>query len=267
MAEQEDGAIRSKRRCVFCGGKDLTKEHVWPAWLAKATQAQAKMARHVNWAEVQDDVHERSPFTAPPFHATVRRVCATCNHGWMNDLENQAKPALLPMLEGRGRTLYPATRKTLALWAWKTVMMFEFASSDSPRAIPDEHYRWLYERREVLPHFHVWLAPYAGTRFMTYHRRAALGLRIPDVPWTADYPDGSNMYGATLGVGQLAIQLMTSTLRGLGLTHARQFPVYRIWPAEGGMTFYPRPALTDEGMLAFGESFETPTRPVTRHVA
>ncbi len=139
MAEQEDDAAGSKRRCVFCGGKGLTKEHVWPAWLAKATRAQAKLAHHVSWSEVQDHVRERSPFTAPPFTATVRRVCATCNHGWIHDLEDRVRPILLPMLEGRGRTLYPATRKTLALWAWKTVMMFELASSDSPRAIPDEH--------------------------------------------------------------------------------------------------------------------------------
>lgn len=267
MAEQEDGATRSKRRCVFCGSRDLTKEHVWPAWLANVARTEAR-ARHFSIAEVQEDVRKRTPFFGPPFQTTVRRVCGKCNHGWMNDLENAARPALTSMIQGRGRTLHRATRQTLGLWAWKTTLMFEFASSDSPREIPDEHYRWLYERRELPPRFHVWLAPYAGRRFITYYRRDALGLTLPDVPWPTKDADESNMYGATLGIGQLAIQLMTSFLpRDLALKHGPEYPVYKIWPADGGVTFYPRPALTDDGMLAFGEAFQSSAGPVTRHVA
>jgi len=126
---------------------------------------------------------------------------------------------------------------------------------------------WLYERREPLPQFHVWLAPYMGGRYVTYYKRAALGLSVPNVVGTADYPDGSNMYGATLGVGQLALQIMTSTLPGLGLQHGPSFPVFKVWPARGTVTVYPRPALTDEGLLAFSDAFESSTGPVTRHVA
>jgi hypothetical protein len=190
---------------------------------------------------------------APPFSIQVKRVCATCNNGWMNDLETAARPLLEPMIVGRGRALHRDGQRTIATWAMKTMLMFEFAYPE--QLIPRELYEHLYAHREPPPRTRAWLAPYGGERFSTYYKRHALGLTFgPGSTYGIDHP---NMYGATLQVGDLAVQIYVPTFEeDVVLSHAKWLPLYPLWPSPGSITFMPRPALDDAGLELFVDAFD-----------
>ena len=89
----------------------------------------------------------------------VKRVCRTCNNGWMSRLENDVKPQLQPLFAGQTHTIsYPA-QATLSLWAVKTAMALE--GVDTP-----DTFCYAQEERNQLRLFGaipwktlVWLAP------------------------------------------------------------------------------------------------------------
>jgi hypothetical protein len=58
------------------------------------------------------------------------RVCSQCNAGWMSDLENKAKPILLPLI-GQERTIFGLSEPACliaARWAIKTAVILSYAS-------------------------------------------------------------------------------------------------------------------------------------------
>jgi len=67
---------------------------------------------------------------------TTGAVCASCNNGWMSDLEGRAKPMLETMLEGRGRALHQEGQRTLAAWALKTAIMVDTSTAPSDLSYP-----------------------------------------------------------------------------------------------------------------------------------
>ncbi len=80
---------RPNRNCVFCNGTAGSREHALPDWLAKAMGREnepvlpAILNSNLSW-ETHGD-----------FRATgnliTKRVCHTCNTGWMCDLEAEIK--------------------------------------------------------------------------------------------------------------------------------------------------------------------------------
>lgn len=55
------------------------------------------------------------PFTRAPYIA-----CKVCNNGWMKDLEDRARPLLLPMLDGFKTVLDRTSQTVIAAWITKT---------------------------------------------------------------------------------------------------------------------------------------------------
>jgi hypothetical protein len=56
---------------------------------------------------------------------TFKSICRDCNNTWMSRLESEAKPLLLPLIEGMlaGGALSIDERRLLARWAFKTAFM------------------------------------------------------------------------------------------------------------------------------------------------
>jgi hypothetical protein len=127
----------SKKRCVFCqasgSGVDITQEHVLPAWLrtsAKIEFGEGEEVTRVNGRRVG------KPRRAKPFTRRPRIVCKKCNNGWMKELEDQARPILLPLLDGFKATLPPANQRIVAAWATKTCFALMYADRHTPTLPP-----------------------------------------------------------------------------------------------------------------------------------
>jgi len=135
------------RKCVFCGGAPVTAEHAWPAWLQPhLTTPGTVVSRRWGTAENMTGVETPKP------DVKVRRVCITCNNGWMSDLEGKAKDVLLPMVQGQVQRLGYSDQQLVATWAIKTAMMLQFTPVyEAGPAIHPRLYRELYAQRDQPP--------------------------------------------------------------------------------------------------------------------
>ncbi|KQR26103.1 hypothetical protein ASF76_02225 [Microbacterium sp. Leaf151] len=71
-----------------------------------------------------------------PYGSTVKVVCADCNNGWMNDLENEVESDLLRLIGGQYLEFTPEQRNTLARWTTKTALMRQFQNDPSVQLQP-----------------------------------------------------------------------------------------------------------------------------------
>lgn len=108
------------RQCLFCDKEAHSLEDAWPRWITD-------QFRRPEPAEVEA---ERNGVPLKPWRVrqpelTVRRVCRTCNNGWMSKLEERAKVVMQPMLSGQYVLLDQAAQALLAVWSVKTAMVLE----------------------------------------------------------------------------------------------------------------------------------------------
>jgi hypothetical protein len=142
------------RICTYCGGSPLTNEHAWPRWLQEEILAPGSEVS-LRWGSALP--LER--IDRKGLQAKVRRVCASCNGGWMARLEERAKPLLLPWVRGQRTRLLLADQQTIAVWAAKTAMMLQFTPvHKGGMVIADNLYRELYAHQDRPPgSIRVWL--------------------------------------------------------------------------------------------------------------
>jgi hypothetical protein len=113
-----------KRDCLFCGAPLAgvrAREHVLPQWLLRHLGATGYRALSYSTA---DEFEHRSQVAAGFVEG---RVCATCNNGWMAQMEAHVKPVLVELIDGARdvRELDADQRSLLARWAAKTAFMFQ----------------------------------------------------------------------------------------------------------------------------------------------
>ena len=96
-------------KCLFCdySGR-LSKEHVWPRWIGKAYPKSLRTARDMSHT-ITVGYADGAPIPASGRIArpgdslshTLKCVCTTCNTGWMNFIEQEAKKYLEPCIRGQ----------------------------------------------------------------------------------------------------------------------------------------------------------------------
>ena len=155
------------RRCVFCGGPANSREHAWPEWVIALFRNQEEAT-----IIAERDGEEPREWHGINVSVKVKRFCHGCNTGWMSDLENEARPLLLPMIRGESMTLDGAQRIVVATWCLKTAMVFDLTRTDKNIAILPSERAYLYEARgkrglgsPFPPHTFIWIASYEGSRF------------------------------------------------------------------------------------------------------
>lgn len=123
-----------RRTCIFCGATDLTREHIFRRALKK----------YVDDPNIETSLPRDSSTPPPVFERTVKRACASCNNGWMNDLENRVEPVLSEMIRGRVVLISDTAAADLATWAVKTAITRSYADPD--RSLLPVEATWLYKR-------------------------------------------------------------------------------------------------------------------------
>jgi hypothetical protein len=148
----EDVTTVSKKRCVFCQasgyGVKFTQEHVLPEWLRTSALiefGEGEEVARLNGRRVG------KPRRAKPFNRRPHIVCQQCNNGWMKELEDRARPILLPLLDGFKITLPLANQRVVAAWAAKTCFALMYSDRYSPHYVPGAHYQFMAERKGAEP--------------------------------------------------------------------------------------------------------------------
>lgn len=238
------------RACVFCGTVgNLTKEHVFGAWIGRlgldSTPAQHRTG-FLN--RLGRDLGVSAPYTR-----TVRDVCATCNNGWMGDVEATAQQVLTPFILGEPGTLPLDRQGAVAMWAQKTALTAMLLSREADRddgyGLPASEYRALYEERgtaQPLPASSLWIGRYVGTRqsltWVTPFVVQLNGLPEPTLP---------HGYIETIAVGALVVQGVRFTSPAMDLELMTRQGMPRLWPPNAPIGWPAGSDISDDDLLGF----------------
>ena len=93
--------------CIFCGGSPLTREHIWPRWMAR------------RYFDVPHPVQSRDGRGTVVYRYKAKRIDQEgrvrgegCNNGWIR-LEEDNRDVLIALIEG---TLSRSTRRSRTGW-------------------------------------------------------------------------------------------------------------------------------------------------------
>jgi hypothetical protein len=224
-------------------------EHAWPKWLDKEAPLRTAATNVTMSSRIGPGVRAKNLRVR---NQKVRRVCHACNGGWMNDLENNVKPILRPMLKGISRTLNKSEQAILATWVVKTAWMLEFLDSSIRRPVPADHYRYLKEHQEPPPSTDVFAFGYDGTRWGAYYwmQTLAFPLRDPE-PEPPPPPHG---YYSTLAVGKAGFQVIGVTIPKVRFAQRAPDVFLQIWPYIGRVIWPGRFSLNDVSLESVSQS-------------
>jgi hypothetical protein len=186
----------------------------------------------------------------------------------MSQLQEAAKPILIPFLQGRWTTLGKNEQTIIAAWATMFTMVIEYAHEETI-AVTQEERSFLKEHRRPPQGWHVWLGRFLGSRRQGTFWHRSLGLNVPQPP------DGVTVKGNTqitiFAAGNLFVQTFSSTAPGLKIgpvrNAARSFGLQRIWPVRyfalrqpagliSDFNFWPLMAATTAALVGKDEAAE-----------
>jgi hypothetical protein len=229
------------RACVFCGGSPVTQEHGLPRWMAGLfTDDIVDFSRTIQFGGQEPEVR---PWRGRPFSTKVGAACASCNNGWMSQLESEVAPILTPLIRGQGARLDVVQQHLLATWAVKTMLMLRLIAGDEDASELDEDaYRWLMQQRSAPSGEQAWIAHYAADGDaqwpITFHYLAA-GVAPPGF---TEQPT-PNAHCASFAVGHVAFALAGNRLENGPIAVQRNPPsTWRaLWPVTGDAVDFPPP--------------------------
>src|SRR5262245_51658084 len=121
------------RRCIFCGGGPVSREHTTPEWIHHILGPASAVGL---WRPHSGGTHWRAPGRSG--QGKIKLVCQPCNNGWLSDLEDRAAALMRPLILDISIPLSRESQATVALWCVKTAMVNECVG---PRA------EWFYTQQ------------------------------------------------------------------------------------------------------------------------
>lgn len=252
---------KPSNECIFCGGRPLSKEHVWDNWMKQYIPRDLPTTE--TYSAIVHQTHKESKaYSQPgdPHSRRLRVVCEPCNSGWMSRLQERAKPLLIPLIKGDSTTLDLETQHVVSAWAALAITVAEYHETDKVTITPDDRTH-LMETNEAPSNWKIWIGHYQRGDWSGHWIHNVLPVypkeNVPDFP-----PDGippPNTQTTTFVAGQLYIHAMSSALprvvemfRFVGSGSAK---IACIWPAATEIISWPLRTLTDGEAHAISNEF------------
>jgi hypothetical protein len=183
--------------------------------------------------------------TGDPHSRRIKCVCRDCNNGWMGKLQEDAKPFLVPILEGRSATLKRNGQIIMAAWAAMMIMVAEHLDIQMV-AIPAADRRWLRNNLRPPSHWRIWIGRHAAVSHPLFTHNVVsmvpekeierIGLEAPVAP---------NTQTSTILLGKhLIIHVMSSAvarhiIRRWKLPVTFASSLTQIWPIISAEVIWP----------------------------
>jgi hypothetical protein len=148
-----------------CGRNDFNREHVIGSQIVKTLNLPMPVQVHYG---------PLAGTEAQTLEVVLRRrVCKTCNHGWMRKLDNEMMRFMGPVFTASEVvTLPPGSQRILGRWIVKVGLLMELYLHDlsvtQPRVfpkldntLPTANFQYLYKRQQVPPHAEIWIGQLA----------------------------------------------------------------------------------------------------------
>jgi hypothetical protein len=194
--------------------------------------------------------------TGDPHSRRIKCVCRDCNNTWMSQLQESAKPFVVPMLEKQETMLYRNGQTVVAAWITMMVMVAEHLDPDKI-AISATERRWFYTNRRSPSHWRIWIGQHhCETHPLYTHNVLQIATKEEEIQrLPLDTMSASNTQTSTICLGEhLIIHVMSSTI-GRSIIRRWKLPpqieplMSQIWPVRANVVTWPASAaLTDAGI-------------------
>lgn len=241
--------------CAFCGGGDLSDEHLWPQWASDLIKGPDATGPNVGGMYeytaggrlLRSRVRERQGHVVTK---RIRAVCTGCNNGWMNVIEGDVRPFATEMIQGNPVLLNEPEQRILATWIALKAMVGELnqTSMQATEAVTEPADRQLFRDRRTIPgYFTIWIGRCLGERwrhaFLRNASSAAILGKVDNVVARPVNPDLSRktIQTTAIGFGQLFTLTLLSKLPELDLLRELPIPrqLARLWPPTGEAINWP----------------------------
>jgi hypothetical protein len=235
--------------CIFCNRTPVVEEHIFSRkWLKRIWNL--PKGHQLGHRHVRRDTAGQEEFdviwSKQEASLVAYCVCAKCNSGWMNALDQHVYRIIDPLTRGENaeiKTLKDQT--TLVHWAMKVALMFDWQQDAS--TVPAEIARNFHKDWTMPPDTYIWLA-----RNIPFNRGHASGAFH-----TLARGDDPQVYLVTFRVDQMVVQV----LLGIGFEIRPVRPrhgdaVRQVWPLTYERIVWPPPRTLDEvEYVAFTQDF------------
>lgn len=257
-----------RKRCIFCQHiRKMTDEHIWGEWIQayvpatsnKHDLSNVRMKKPGEPAAVQ--IRMRA---GDSLNARVRVVCGACNSGWMSQIQERAKPFLIPLFDGTPCTIETSAQAILSSWIAMATMTGEYISRDDKKvAVSQADRDWLTKTQTAPAGWRIWIGRYErgprrGQWSHASHYLSEAENLCDIIPVDDRLP---NTQTTAFQIGKLFVLAMSSAFpeipKGWNWRNAKRARscLEQIWPETGGAIFWPPPVMTDNDAEAFSTAF------------
>ena len=251
-------------KCIFCDAYGLTKEHIWAAWLNPYLPK--NVVNHKFFSETifpGRSVHETKIRSGSAQSGRLRRVCLSCNTGWMSKVQEQTKPILLPLILGQTSSLHRKAQTTLSTWIAMSVMVAEFLDKTGTRvAISSKDRLFLKNNLRAPSNMKIWIGHFERIKWKGRWIHVTIPISDEDhAPQRSEFGvDFPNTQTTTFVIGQLYIHVLSSEIvsvvRKNEMRRGAKALLYRIHPIKKSPLAWPPPMpITDEDADAIASAF------------
>ena len=155
--------------CAFCGeDKKLTREHNYANWMKPYLPKKQNFSGHhileidrTNGSEVRTPSHGKLNRPGDPHSQRLKILCDHCNNVRLGNLQDLAKPDLLPLIQGHW-SLKHGQHGRLAAWVVMTVLVADYANGQMSAFAPSVRKEFL-NTLSPPDNWVIWLGRYDGS--------------------------------------------------------------------------------------------------------
>lgn len=222
---------------------------------------QYHIARKADVGAFTDERVELHRRTGDLYSRRVYCVCKPCNTGWMSQMQEKAKPYLVPMLRRQPIVHHRRAQTVLSAWVTMMTMVAEHVYRDKI-AIPQCDRDFLRAHRKPPKHWRIWIGAHANQAFpLITHNVLEFAEEGVEVPNRAR-ADGQNTHSTTICIGEHLLFHAMSSIPAYNLVRRweppAQFRAYldQIWPVRDTVIGWPPQfALNDAGLELLADDF------------
>ena len=246
--------------CIYCGKPADSDEHIVATRFIDVLKDDPRglplpvTLTISTGGDFQKRIVGRTRKRKPTLEYTTR-VCASCNNGWMNEVDSLAFDDVSEMIRGNAVTLDTARQSAMAAWVCKVAVTAR-SEPNYPMPIEKEWTDWLFQQHSAIPGWYVWVGHYIGSAPWWYSPH---DVSTPVGQGSPTPPPGSGIgksHGvmATMAIGHLVTQVFGVSGGGILSGPDESGTLPSIWPTNTAPVPWPPPQhIDDAGLPAWSQ--------------
>lgn len=170
-----DNIDKTQKKCIFCQGTGMSKEHFWPDWLRNHiyTSINDKHTSefHISEGKNPSVLTRKDERSGHLITKKFRVVCVECNTGWMSKLEEKMKPIILDIINSKTVSLDKTKLEELSRWIVMKVIVAE-QSEENTQVTPEMDRIHFYRDIKIPDYFRIYIGKHTTPHNSAYLRHS-----------------------------------------------------------------------------------------------